>query len=150
VKDTWLYERYDSEGNQIRTAFYFEYPSLVAMMLTEIRYGLEMNLASISVAPFQAEGALDYSFSFGTLSVDYSTSSAVTLRFPGSGYVRALSVARMLPGGRYAISYEGPSLACAALSPLQATADSKGVVRFSSPVLSDCAILIQLSPATSA
>jgi hypothetical protein len=116
-------------------------------MLSEIRYGLEMNLATITVNPFQAEGPLDFSFSFGSLSVEYS-SSLVTLRFPGSGHVRDLAVHRMLPGGLYAVAYAGPSPACASLSPLQVTADSEGAVRFSSPVFSDCAIV--LSPAAAA
>jgi len=39
LSNTWLYERYDASGNQIRTAYYFEYPSLVVMMLREIQYG---------------------------------------------------------------------------------------------------------------
>jgi len=39
LRYTWLYERYDASGNQIRTAYYFEYPSLVVMMLREIQYG---------------------------------------------------------------------------------------------------------------
>lgn len=146
VKDTWLYERYDSEGNQIRTAFYFEYPSLVAMMLTEIRYGLEMNLATITINPFQAAGPLDYSFSFGSLLVEYAPSSLVTLRFPGNGHMRDVTVHRMLPSVIYDIAYAGSSAVCASLSPLQVVANLEGAVRFSSPVFSDCTIV--LSPVT--
>jgi hypothetical protein len=69
IKDTWLFERYDSDGNQIRTSFYFEYPSLVSMMLTEIRYGIDITLQDISINPFPV---VDFGYSFGSVDVKYS------------------------------------------------------------------------------
>lgn len=145
VRDTWLYERYDSTGNQIRTAFYFEYPSLVAMMLTEIRYGVEMNLKTITINPFQAPGALDYSFSFGSIFVEYA-SSAVTFRFPGAGHVRDIAVYHLQPSASYDAVAEGASPNCASLTQRQLSADEKGRVLFSSPVFSECTIVLAPSP----
>eukprot|EP01034_Spumella_vulgaris_P026916 gene26916-33564_t len=52
VENTWLYERYDANGTQIRTSFYFEYPSLVAIMLREIRYGINIALRTVEIDPF--------------------------------------------------------------------------------------------------
>jgi hypothetical protein len=59
IKDVWLYERYDSNGQQIRTSYYFEYPSLVAIMVREISYGIETKLNEIVIHPFTAT-SFDY------------------------------------------------------------------------------------------
>jgi len=42
---TWMHERYGCDGKMQlnRTAAYFEYPSTVAILLREIRYGIEIN-----------------------------------------------------------------------------------------------------------
>ncbi len=52
IRDVWLYERYDSNGNQIRTSYYFEYPSLITMFVREISYGIEVKLNDIVIHPF--------------------------------------------------------------------------------------------------
>ncbi len=52
VRDTWLYERYNDQGEQIRTPNYFEYPSFIVMMLREIRYGINLSLTSVFIDPF--------------------------------------------------------------------------------------------------
>jgi hypothetical protein len=156
VRDTWLYERYDSQGQQIRTAFYFEYPSLVAMMLTEIRYGLEMSLQTITVNPFQTETALalGYSFSFGSLLVEYapsspvtdSSSAVVTLRFPGSGHVRDFAVHHLRPSASYDVVGQGASADCLSLTQRQLVVEETGRLLFSSPVFSTCTLVLSLSP----
>lgn len=141
IQDTWLYERYDSNGNQIRTAYYFEYPSLVAMMLTEIRYGLELNLQSITINPFQSEGTLEYSFSFGVLSVEYS-STGVSVHLPGAGHVRDFTISRLQPSTNYDITYVGASKTCDSLPSLHGKTNDQGSIQFTSPVYSECTLLV--------
>ena len=80
IDNVWLYERYDANSTQIRTAYYFEYPSFVAIMLREIRYGINIGLASVEIAPFPAK---TFSYSFGSTAVSYSA-SAVTMSLPGA------------------------------------------------------------------
>jgi len=64
VAYTWLSERYDETGTQIRTAFYFEYPSLVTMLLHDIRYGISMGLQTLTIDPFPAQ---PYTYAIGNV-----------------------------------------------------------------------------------
>jgi hypothetical protein len=84
ISDVWLYERYNASGDQIRTAFYFEYPSLVSMMLREIRYGISIGLNRIDIDPFMASVNKEFEYSFGDTLVVYSE-KRVELRVPGVG-----------------------------------------------------------------
>ncbi len=53
---TWMHERYGCDGLQQenRTADYFEYPCTVAMLLREIRYGINVGFVNVTINPFQA------------------------------------------------------------------------------------------------
>jgi len=82
VADTWLYERYDENATQIRTAYYFEYPAVVSMMLREIKYGIDLGLYTVTVNPFPVVDTSFY-YNFGNLEVYYSQSN-VHLRVPPS------------------------------------------------------------------
>lgn len=53
-----------------RTEAYFEYPSAVAMLLREIRYGISLGLTSIVISPF---GVDDFTYHVGNIIVSYST-----------------------------------------------------------------------------
>lgn len=52
---TWMHERYGCDGKMQtnRTAAYFEYPSTVAILLREIRYGIELSFQHVTVKPLQ-------------------------------------------------------------------------------------------------
>ena len=60
--DTWMHERYGCDGTMQtnRTAAYFEYPSTVAILNREIRYGIEIDFKKVTVRPnapsFVSEG----------------------------------------------------------------------------------------------
>jgi hypothetical protein len=56
---TWMHERLACDGTQQlnRTTAYFEYPSVAAMLLRSVRYGVELGYGTISVKPFQSSGS---------------------------------------------------------------------------------------------
>ena len=80
IQYTWLYERYDNNGNQIRTPYYFEYPSLITILLREIKYGINIELNKIHINPFPAQS---YNFSLGFLTIEYNIPNRVVLNLPG-------------------------------------------------------------------
>ena len=82
---TWLHERYGCDGLQQenRTMYYFEYPALVSMLLKDVKYGAQLSMNSVDIAPFGApavpvegskQGAVEVRFEFraGSLDVSYS------------------------------------------------------------------------------
>ncbi|CAM9096417.1 unnamed protein product, partial [Ectocarpus fasciculatus] len=106
INDVWLYERYDDTGTQIRTSYYFEYPSLVAMMLREIRYGISIGLKQIDISPFMnpEEREKEFVYSFGNMYLSYS-SERVELRLPSvAENTRILTVHGLVSGRIYALS----------------------------------------------
>ena len=48
-----------------RTEYYFEYPSLVTMLVREVRYGINLGLMEVTIAPF---GPTDFSYHVGNVS----------------------------------------------------------------------------------
>jgi len=72
IKYTWLHERYSCQGTQAtaRTAAYFEFPSVVAMLTREVRYGIELGLRRVTIDPLQEPGA-KFVFAIGNVRVDY-------------------------------------------------------------------------------
>lgn len=114
------------------------------MMLTEIRYGLELNLDSITINPFQSTSgtsSLKYSFSFGTISLEYSQ-TILKLKLPGFGYFRNVNIYHLIPSTKYLVTYEGNSSQCSKLSVLQVNSNVDGVIQFTTPIYSDCTIVV--------
>lgn len=133
IRDVWLYERYDNNGNQIRTSFYFEYPAFVSMMLREIRYGIEMKLTSVTIDPFPVA---DYTYSFGNVYVLYSQSH-VQIQIPGNGNSRLFKIYGLKSNSVYNLSSNN----CQNGQLL--TSSNEGLVTFTSVVQKDC--LFELS-----
>lgn len=143
VQYTWLYERYDNAGNQIRTPYYFEYPSLVTMLLTEVRYGIGMGVASIAVNPFRSPEVANepFTFAFGAVLVRYDPSAAqvATLCFPGYGVEKSLSVYGLAADTAYHVQGIGK---CGSQPKIGVKSDAKGVLQFSWQVFSECTLQI--------
>lgn len=114
LERTWLTERYDCAGNAIRSPFYHEYPEVVAMLLREISYGIEVGLGTVTIDPLESRA---FRYEVGDVEVEYSA-SAVEITVPGSG-VRQYDVHGLTPRARYSVSGAG-----------RVRADGEGVVRF--------------------
>lgn len=81
---TWMHERYNCDGKMAenRTAAYFEYPSTVAIMLREIRYGIELGFGHVAVAPMPNTA---FNYHIGNVNVDYNPSGRTYIKVPPSG-----------------------------------------------------------------
>jgi hypothetical protein len=138
IRYTWLHERYSCQGTQAtqRTAAYFEFPSVVAMLTREVRYGIQLGIRNVTVDPLQPRGAR-FVFAVGNVLVDYrgyshtqgeALSSGVRMRFPGAGVTRGYTITGMAPSQQYAITNHGPG--CEDGGASVAGADEHGVLRF--------------------
>lgn len=53
---------------------YFEYPSVVAMLIRSVRYGINFGFQSIEINPF---GVNTYNYHIGNVNVDYSQDTVI-------------------------------------------------------------------------
>jgi hypothetical protein len=68
LRRTWLPERYTCEGLDAHNEYYHEYPSTVAMMIYEVKYGISIQLSKVIVNPL---GCYYYDFQLGQLWIGY-------------------------------------------------------------------------------
>ena len=125
LERSWLTERYDCSGSAIRAPYYHEYPELVAMLLREVSYGIELGLGTVTIDPFERRA---YSHHVGDVDVDYSA-KALEISLPGSGE-RAFDVHGLTANARYVVVVAGSGPA----QSRQVRADVAGTLRFSAPV----------------
>ena len=114
---TWLTERYNCQGNGIRTPYYHEYPEVLVMLLREVVFGIKLGWGEVVVQP---AAPTNYHYQVGNVRVDFSP-RAVSLLLPGSGE-RQFTIHHLLPNASYRIVVGGVES--------QARADVKGVLRF--------------------
>eukprot|EP00760_Papus_ankaliazontas_P022893 PhM_4_TR19065/c1_g1_i1/m.17121 len=78
---TWQHERYGCDGKMQlnRTAMYFEYPSVTAVMASYIKYGIRPTLSGFELKPLSA--AQSFTYNIGNIFVSYTTRK-VQLRLP--------------------------------------------------------------------
>jgi hypothetical protein len=71
ISSTWMHERLNCDGTQMvnRTSMYFEYPSVTAMLIHNIRYGVELGFGSLSVRPF---GPRSFAYSVNGLEIAFN------------------------------------------------------------------------------
>jgi hypothetical protein len=81
LQRTFLTERYDCAGNPIRTPYYHEYPEVVAMLLREVAYGIDVGLGTVDIDPFTRDG---FRYHLGSVDVAYSR-DRVLMTVPGTG-----------------------------------------------------------------
>lgn len=137
---TWLYERYDCDGapQLNRTSHYFEYPSVTAMMVHYIRYGVQLGFNSVTVTPF---GPSKFKYHVGNVHLEYdSKAGAVALSVPGQGS-RVVSIEGLAAGqafeyqwGPGTASGPWPAQACTAATSSVATTTAAGVLTFDAVV----------------
>ena len=120
---TWLTERYNCAGQEIRSPYYHEYPEVLTMLLHDASYGISIGLAQVTIAPF---GHASYDYAVGDVAVSYS-STRVSVSVPGSGD-RLYTIHGLVPGARYNLEAAGGPLA----TPI-AAADAQGTLSFTAP-----------------
>eukprot|EP00475_Leptophrys_vorax_P033523 TRINITY_DN527_c0_g1_i1.p1 TRINITY_DN527_c0_g1~~TRINITY_DN527_c0_g1_i1.p1 ORF type:complete len:787 (+),score=222.04 TRINITY_DN527_c0_g1_i1:101-2461(+) len=123
---TWMHERLNCDGtqNEGRTAMYFEYPSATSMLIREVRYGINIGLGQLTVAPF---GVSDFSYSVGNVAIQYSSKLAT------------IGVPNLHPQTRFSLHSLAPSSAFDVMTSCQGhlfgqttvTSDASGLLEFS-------------------
>eukprot|EP01063_Lacrimia_lanifica_P029275 TRINITY_DN442_c0_g1_i1.p1 TRINITY_DN442_c0_g1~~TRINITY_DN442_c0_g1_i1.p1 ORF type:complete len:767 (+),score=268.90 TRINITY_DN442_c0_g1_i1:40-2340(+) len=128
---TWMHERYNCDGTMMtnRTAYYFEYPSTTAMLLHRVRYGIDIGLNTVEIAPF---GPAAFEYNVGTVKVAYSM-ERVELAVPGAGS-RHLRVKGLRSDAQYTLSVTGCDAKASAGLVEKVRADAQGVVTVTAPV----------------
>merc|ERR1712151_280820 len=74
LSTVWMSERYSPDGTQEadRTAYYFEYPSVAALMVQRVRYGIDMGLDWVTVDPWGAPMGGMWRYALGDIDVSYA------------------------------------------------------------------------------
>eukprot|EP00727_Mastigamoeba_balamuthi_P014318 m51a1_g9510 hypothetical protein (1845) ;mRNA; f:691990-699199 len=103
ITTTWMTERYDCDGQAIRTPYYYEYPSVVAIMLHEVGYGISVGLRTVSVEPLAFD---DWTYSLGPMTISYTPTRVTFDSIRGSG-VKSFIVAGLKKNVPFAISING-------------------------------------------
>lgn len=152
IRYTWLHERYTCQGTQAtqRTAAYFEFPSVVAMLTREVRYGIKLGIRNVTVDPLRLPG-VRFVFAIGNVLVDYhghnqtnKAPSGVRMRLPGAGVARSYTVTGMGPSRRYEITHYGVACEGSKASVVSAKtvhADKHGVLQFGGLGASGCEVI---------
>lgn len=52
LRNTWMYERWQCEGRPTHNPYYHEYPEVVAMIIRDVKYGIDIGFSTITVDPF--------------------------------------------------------------------------------------------------
>lgn len=102
---TWMHERYGCDGKMQtnRTAAYFEYPSTVAILNREIRYGIEINFKKVTVKPLMSKPG-PFSYHVGNVDVDYKPSATTKIEVPTApGVHKEYSLHGMVANGGYTL-----------------------------------------------
>lgn len=126
LENTWLTERYNRQGQAVRTPFYHGYPEMLVMLLREAVYGINLGLNDVVIDPF---GRSDFRYHVGNVDVAYSQRE-LELKLPGSGDKR-FAIHDLVREAEYSIVAENEG---GALQRKQTTTDKQGVLRFTAPV----------------
>lgn len=140
MADTWLNERYDSNGNQVRTDHYFEYPSLITMMLREVVYGINIGLSTVSISPLLLDDTPKFTYHIGNIFVQFDP-SVVQISLPGDvsqSSVKSCTVDSLLKHTPYKVSNS-----CSSATPVTVLSDDNGTVTFDALFTSGCVITVE-------
>ena len=123
---TWLPERFTCAGADTHNNYYFEYPSVVAMLIFEVRYGITLALARVKVDPLSAAA---FDFALGGVRITYSRDAFAAQLTRGHAGARDFTVTQMTPG-----VYTGTGGGAA---PRAATVGADGMLLFAAPDVSE-------------
>jgi len=127
---TWLNERYTCGGVAMRARYYHEYPEMVAMLLREVRYGVNIGLRTVDISPL---GPTRYHYHIGNVDVDYSP-TVVAFTVPGSGDKR-VAIAHLIPNALYNVrATDVTDVGDRRVREARAVTDGRGTVTFTAPI----------------
>ena len=127
---TWLNERYTCGGVAVRARYYHEYPEMVAMLLREVRYGVNIGLRTVDISPL---GPTRYHYHIGNVDVDYSP-TVVAFTVPGSGDKR-VAIAHLIPNALYNVrATDVTDVGDRRVREARAVTDGRGTVTFTAPI----------------
>jgi len=124
---TWLNERYTCGGVAVRAPYYHEYPEMVAMLLREVRYGVNIGLRTVNISPL---GPTRYHYHIGDVDVAYSP-TVVAFTVPGSGDKR-VAIAHLIPNALYNV--RATDVGDRRVREARAATDGRGIVTFTAPI----------------
>lgn len=136
---TWLHERYHCDGTQElnRTSHHFEYPSVTAMMIHYVRYGIQLSYNAVTISPF---GPTSFKYHVGNVHVEYDSNSGVIFSVPGGNgkdiiieHLGPFKTFRIVAGSDVTGS-PWPRKGCATRTTSSATTDCNGTLRFNAVV----------------
>ena len=138
LQSTWLYERYDSNGNQIRTSYYFEYPSLIAIILREVIYGIDISINMVRIDPIVYH---PFTYKLGNTHVSYNKDSII-LNLPCTEDLKSVkekncSVYHMEEGSLYSVRNS-----CYPFKDELVAVSSDGILSFSTKFGHNCEVKI--------
>jgi hypothetical protein len=136
--NVWLTERYDQNGNAIRTPYYFEYASFVSIMLHEVSYGIEVKLLTVTINPLIYTEGFDYQL--GDIKVFYHPKTSIQLSFPGNDqtsthYEKMTILHHLMPNHYYNIVHS-----CVPGYSNWVQANAEGVLQFPTIFWTGCVI----------
>jgi hypothetical protein len=95
---TWMNERYDQDGSMIRAEGYVEYPEILALLVREAWYGIELGATSVSVNPLKPG---KWTYANSRLEIVYGPGE-LSIQVPGQG-PRMFRFARLEPMKNYQV-----------------------------------------------
>lgn len=117
--------------------YYFEYPSLAAMLVREIKYGVELTLDAVTVNPFGAPASFEYHT--GDVHVTLDPTAVSRLSVPGNGLF-AYALHRMEANATYGVEV---AKGCnTSWTSVQVKADADGILAFTAPRGKECTLVI--------
>ena len=144
LSSTWMHERVLCDGSPSlnRTAGYFEYPSVVAMMVRAVRYGIDVGFGAVAVVPLGVER---FSYRLNGISVDFAPDAvAIEIGILGARGSRAFRLAPLRALARYRARASGDGCGGAAAVPSTPSTDARGELRLDAPVGVGCRLEVEL------
>lgn len=123
----WMHERYGCDGQQQenRTMYYFEYPSMIAMLLREVEYGIDIQLSTVTISPFALS---EFYYQMGNMLILYSQAK-VKVSIPGTGEREY-----RITGLATSTVYEVAAVDCQLSIPrMRVVSDIHGFINFTAP-----------------
>jgi hypothetical protein len=130
--------------------YYFEYPSLVSILMKDIRYGVEMNLAAVTINPFGA-AAEGFEYHTGDINIALRAAATSSVSVPGAGLFQYVLHKMQAQASYEVVVQEGCSSSSKVGGVATAggggerqvvAASAEGVLSFTAPRGTDCALRI--------